>query len=410
MSTQKESTSRNAARTAAGTVRAVSAASRAQPLDRAWVRASAGEVATRAERELEALVAVSSPSGDRHGAEEAAAIAAALLPDAASVSRPACSSPDHAPDLEGRLTGHGQRRVLLLGHLDTVVSHESHRPLRRAGERLVGSGAVDMKGGVVLALGVLRALAAVPECYAETVLLLVVDEEWRRAPFVHTARFAGFDACLCFEAGERTRDGAEGVVVRRKAAGTLRVQAHGASAHSGSAPERGRNALLALSVAAQVVAQRHAPAGPERLTAVPTILRSGEAFNVVPDRGELYCDLRADRGEAFDDLVAALPAEIAGVRLESELVRRWPGMDARAATAGLLEAASARLGRRIAATERGGASDASHLAGAIPLVLDGLGPRGGGAHAPHEHVLATALPERAEVALAVVAAVLRPEA
>ena len=35
------------------------------------------------ERELEALVAVSSPSGDRHGAEEALAICAALLPDAA---------------------------------------------------------------------------------------------------------------------------------------------------------------------------------------------------------------------------------------------------------------------------------------------------------------------------------------
>ena len=53
------------------------------------------------------------------------------------------------------------------------------------------------------------------------------DEEWRTAPFLHTERFAGWDACLCFEAGELTPDGEEGVVVRRKAAGTIRVNARG---------------------------------------------------------------------------------------------------------------------------------------------------------------------------------------
>ena len=61
-----------------------------------------------------------------------------------------------------------------------------------------------MKGGVVLALGVLRALAARPEAFAEAALLLVCDEEWRTAPFAHEERFAGWDACLCFEAGELT--------------------------------------------------------------------------------------------------------------------------------------------------------------------------------------------------------------
>ena len=107
-----------------------------------------------------------------------------------------------------------------------------------------------MKGGVVLALGVMRALAARPSDFAEVALLLVCDEEWRTAPFAHAARFAGWDACLCFEAGERTPDGGEGVVVRRKAAGTIRITARGRAAHSGSAPDRGRNALLALAAAA----------------------------------------------------------------------------------------------------------------------------------------------------------------
>ena len=190
-----------------------------------WVARCSHQIARRAERELEALVGVSSPSGDGRGAEECAAVCAALLPDAAALERVPCSSPDHAPDMVARLGGGGTRRILLLGHLDTVVAHAAHRPLERDGDKLVGSGTVDMKGGVVLALGVLRALAVRPEDYAEVALLLVCDEEWRTAPFAHMERFAGLDACLCFEGGERTPDGDEGVVVRRKAAGTLRVGA-----------------------------------------------------------------------------------------------------------------------------------------------------------------------------------------
>jgi glutamate carboxypeptidase len=86
--------------------------------------------------------------------------------------------------------------------------------------------------------------------------------------------------------------------------------------------------------------------------------------------------------------------------------RVWPGMDCLESTRGLLERASARLGRRVTGVSRGGASDASHFAGAIPLTVDGLGPRGGGAHTPDEYVLAPSLAQRAEVALAVATAAL----
>ena len=65
------------------------------------------------------------------------------------------------------------------------------------------------------------------------------------------------------------------------------------------------------------------------------------------------------------------------------------------------------VGQGEEAAERGGASDASHIAaGGIELTIDGLGPRGGGAHAPHEWVSAESLRTRAEVALAVTAALL----
>ncbi|MDO8211282.1 M20/M25/M40 family metallo-hydrolase [Conexibacter sp. CPCC 206217] len=393
----------------------------------AWVQQSAEQIAARAARDLEALVAVSSPSGDRHGAEDCVAVVRALAPPAATVERIPCSSPGHADDVVVRLRGEGRGRLLLLGHLDTVVPHQRHASLRREDERLTGSGTIDMKAGDVLALGLLRALAdataerradaggrrasgaaagvAAPS-FAEVALLLVVDEEWRTGPMQHVERFAGWDGCLCFEAGELAPDGSDAVIVRRKAAGTLSVHARGVASHAGAAPDRGRNALLALAAAAQIVAAAHAPDGPDRLTAVPTTLHSGDAFNVVPDDGELICDLRSDRTEAFEEVRASIPRELGGVVLDAQLARVWPAMDSRAATAPLLAAASERLGRPLVAAGRGGASDASHVAPAVPFTVDGLGPRGGRAHAPGEFVLEASLRPRAEVALALAAAVL----
>jgi len=394
-----------------------------------WIAAAAQEIDSRFERDLAALVAVSSPSGDARAAEEAVAVACLALPDRAEMQRLPCSSPDHADDLLVRLTGTGTGRLLLLGHLDTVVAHGEHRPLvalpggdRQAGsgavsgdrlaesgaidgDRLAGSGAIDMKGGVVLALGVLRALAAQAEDYAEVALLLVVDEEWRTAPFAHAQRFAGWDGCLCFEAGERRSDH-EAVVVRRKAAGALRVTARGRAAHAGSAPDQGRNALLAVAEVARRLAALHAPSGPDRLTVVPTILRSGDALNVVPPSGELICDVRADRLEAFAGVLAQIPERLDGVDLQAEQVRTWPGMDTTALVAAALEAASALAGRSIIAAQRGGASDASHLAFTVPQTIDGLGPRGGGAHHPDEFVRRESVRPRAEVALALASVLL----
>jgi glutamate carboxypeptidase len=370
------------------------------------IATGAKTIAARAERELEALVAVSTPSGDIEAAEEAIAVVSALLPDDAKIERVRCSSPDHADDLIARVTGTGSGRILLLGHLDTVVPHGTHRGIEREGSRLYGSGTVDMKGGDALALGVLRDLAATPELFAEVALLFVMDEEWRRVPFAHAKRFAGFDACLCFEAGEHSGDGGDMVVVKRKAAGTVHVAAAGRAAHSGSKPGDGISALLALAKAAQLVAACNDPDGPDRLTAVPTIINSGAALNIVPAAGELLCDVRADDLAAFGRVIDAIPAEVDGAKLTVTQLREWPGMDAREATAPVLKRASELLGRRVAGTQRGGASDASHLATVVDVTIDGLGPTGGDAHAPGEFVERGSLLGRSEVALAVAVAAL----
>lgn len=375
------------------------------PVESEWIETHAAQMAAAAERETEALVAVSSPSGDAAAAEQIVAVASALAPAGARIERLPCSTAEHAPDLLISVDGPGELKILLVGHLDTVVGHEAFFAPRRSGHHLVGPGTADMKGGVALALGALRAIEDRREL-GEAALLLVNDEEWRSGAFAHTARFAGFDACLCFEAGERSEAGDDGVVVRRKAAGTLRLIAHGRAAHSGSAPEQGVSALLALAEAAQMVAALSDPSGPDRLTAVPTILRSGEAINVVPGSGELTCDLRADSLAALGAAEASIPSEIAGASIEIVRERAWPGMDAREQAAPLLAAASELLGRPIIASERGGASDASHFAAAIELTIDGLGPCGEHSHHPDEYIELDSLFPRSELVLALLDVIL----
>ncbi len=378
-----------------------------QRLDSNWLGAGAEAITASFEDELEKLVAISSPSGDVDGAERMCALVSEMVPEPSVIERPPCSSPGFAPDLLATISGSGSGRLLLLGHLDTVVAHDEHRPLERAEGRLVGSGTVDMKGGDVFALGVMRALAAVPETFAEIGLLMVVDEEWRTGGFSHGPRFAGWDACLCFEGAQFGPDGDEALVAKRKAAATILVHAHGVAAHAGSAHADGRNALLALGEVASRVAAASDPDGDGHLTAVPTVLRSGGAFNVVPSAGELVCDVRADSLDDTAPAIEAVPAEIDGVRIEAEWVRQWPGMDTRElVTDRLLGPAVELTGRPLVASQRGGASDASHMAGHVALTVDGLGPHGGHAHHPDEYVDTASLRDRAEIALAVAAAAL----
>jgi glutamate carboxypeptidase len=364
---------------------------------------TAADLKLRVVEEMMQLVALSTPSGDIEQTELAIALCESFLPESARLERPECSTAGCAPDLLAQITGTGSRRLLLLGHLDTVVAHGDHRPPTRdeARERLYGSGTADMKGGVAIALAVARTLAAAPQTFAELSVLLVCDEEWRVAPFRHVERFASYDACLCFEAGEISEAGEDGVIVRRKGAGTLRVRASGRAAHSGSAPQNGRNALLALAHAAIEVSATADPDGVDRLTVVPTVMRSGDAFNVVPAFGELTFDARADDTRAFERVLAAVPEEIGGATLEPFMERVWPAMDSSAAAASLLSAAAALLGRPLVPRARGGASDASHFAPTIPLTIDGLGPRGGGAHTPEEFVHEASMTDRIAVALAV---------
>jgi glutamate carboxypeptidase len=141
-------------------------------------------------------------------------------------------------------------------------------------------------------------------------------------------------------------------------------------------------------------------------TLTATVARSGSATNVVPEAAELCVDARAwtrDEGERVTAAIGGYrPADAAvGVSAEGGFDR--PPLEPTVASEALFETArrlAADLGLELGSARVGGASDGNFTAaGGVPT-LDGLGPRGGGAHARDEHVLLADLPLRAALVAA----------
>ena len=304
------------------------------------------------------------------------------------------------------VTGPGRARVALLCHHDTVfpLGTLAQRPLRRAGERLIGPGTADMKGGLAVAAHATRLLAAGERPFARLELVSVPDEEIRSEPIATQARLEGFDAVLCMECG---RPGGA-VVAARKGGRWLDVVAHGRSAHAGAHPEHGRNAVLALA--------RELPriAGLDRaregLTLHVTRMHGGDVLNSIPGEARATIDMRAWRE---DDLAWA----------EAQLLRCNPHRDVtfttadrlitppleRTAAVAALAAEAAALGVALGATvpevSTGGVSDGCWTAGAGLPTLDGLGPVGALDHSPDEYIEIASLAPRCGILAGLVASI-----
>ncbi len=301
--------------------------------------------------------------------------------------------------------GDRPRRLLLLGHMDTVypAGTARGRPFRVEGERAFGPGVADMKGGLCALVFALRALAAagaLPPPGAAITAALTSDEEvfspTSRDLIVREARGAAAVAVL-----EPARANGECVVARRGAGGyVLNVQ--GRAAHAGNQPELGVNAIWDL-VQKVCAIQALADTFPGASVNVGTI-RGGERSNMIPDHAVAEIGVRAATPDGAAALTRALEAvaataHVPGARatLEGEWgFPPWPEQAATGRLLALLRRAAAPLGVAIGAVPAGGASDGNRTWPHAPTI-DGLGPSGDRLHSPDEFIWVRSLVERAAI-------------
>ncbi|HVS04054.1 MAG TPA: M20/M25/M40 family metallo-hydrolase, partial [Thermoanaerobaculia bacterium] len=331
-------------------------------------------------------------------------------------------------------------RVVLIGHLDTVFEPDS--PFQRY-ERLSdttarGPGVIDMKGGNVVMLEALRALAAVGALdRLHVTAVLHGDEEKSGDPLTAAradlrAAAEGALAAIGFEDGDG--DPSTAVIARRGSSG-WRLEVTGKPAHS-SQIFRDEFGAGAIFEAARILdGFRQGLAGERDLTFNPGVILGGTeveldseqdrgvAFgksNVIAERAVVEGDLRAvtpeqlERARAVMRQVAA--ASLPQTRAALTFDDGYPPMGASDGNRRLLalyDQASRDLGfGPVAAVDprRAGAADVSFVAGLVEMALDGIGLMGDDGHTVDETADLTTLPSQAKrAALLLYRLATRPE-
>ena len=359
--------------------------------------------------------AVNSGSRNLAGIERIAAILAdafSALPGEAKLVE---AAPVDAVDSAGRPVAveHGRNlhltvrpdapvQLMFTGHMDTVFgeTHEFQQTRWLEDGVLNGPGVADMKGGIAVMLGALKAVEASE--VAERIGYEVVinsDEEvgsLGSAPLIAQAA-RGKRAALTYEPSALPDGTLAGA---RPGSGNYSLVVRGRSAHAGRNPEDGRNAVLA----AADLALRLEKLKRDGLSVNPGRIDGGGPSNVVPDLAVLRVNLRprtpeieAEAERLIDEAVAAVAAE-RDIQIE---VHGGFGRPPKPMTAEaerlfeLVKMAGADLGQAIGWQPSGGVCDGNNIAACGVPVVDTMGVRGGKIHSMEEYLIFESLGERA---------------
>jgi succinyl-diaminopimelate desuccinylase len=274
--------------------------------------------------------------------------------------------------------------LILHGHLDVVPGFEEQFEARVEGDRLIGRGAYDMKGGLA------AMMCALKDCQTQDRVrvrfLCVPDEEAEDVDERSTDELvrAGLSGDFAIT-GEPTN---LHIGIQAKGVLAMRIEVSGRSAH-GSTPWLGDSAVLkAFDVFRQIEAMPFARESSE-LFDRPSInlgrIEGGDVFNKVPDRCEMVVDIRHLPGQDPGAILAEIRA-LPDVTVTRTLTRA-PAHVSRTNpyVRALRDAVGRTLEDEALSVGRDGASDAiSFLEAGIPAVE--FGPVGAGHHGPDEWV------------------------
>jgi glutamate carboxypeptidase len=334
----------------------------------------------------EKLVRLESPTEDLDACR-------AVIELASQIALDVLGTPAQIREVNGRPVfwwGAQNPDVIVLAHLDTVWPKGSFQSLWSIKENVAsGPGIFDMKAGFIQGLFAMKGIDG------SVALVATSDEETGSTTSKEFIKeiSAKAKAVLVVEA---TLNGK--VKTGRKGTAMYQVKIHGKASHAGLEPEKGVNATVEMGHAILAVS------GLENkelgTTVVPTMLRSGNTTNTVPDLAVLDIDVRSfsmAELQRVDAAVRNLSAVNPAARYEITGGFNRPPLET-TSTIALYERAE-RVAKALGMpplghASVGGASDGNFAAAAGAQVLDGLGAVGDGAHAAHEWVDITTLENR----------------
>lgn len=323
-----------------------------------------------------------------------------------------------------------KRRVLLVGHMDTVYNEcrlgfdqttttEGERVYNKecrlglgptnttenqiAQNMLKAPGAADMKGGLLVILSALRAFE---KCHtAHNIgwdLFINTDEEIGSLASSASLIEHGKRAlvALVFEPALNTMGD---LAKARPGSAHFTVVAHGIKAHAGRDFDKGRNAILLLSRA--LLAIKALETNHPGLTINPGFIQGGEALNQVPSIAGAKIEIRIRNKkdetyiqEALKNISKNLSTD--GLYLEITGHFHRPLKIISPATEMLFKRTkklAKYLNIDLKWQDTGGCCDGNQLANYLP-VLDTLGVIGGEIHTSNEYICLDSLTERSQLA------------
>lgn len=321
-----------------------------------------------------------------------------------------------AGHLHAERVGSRGKRVLMIGHLDTVFEPDHpYQRMTRDGNLARGPGALDMKGGDIAILYALKAIASVGGLDDTTIRVIFTGDEERpgspkeisRASLIDAARRS--DVALGFESG--SRDGPQHyAVVARRSASSWRLETSGRQGHSSRifSEELGSGAIFE---AARILNAFHQELGGEPyLTFNAGVIlggtnvsfdgatSQGTAYgkgNVVPQTAVVTGGIRTLTVEQLDSARARMRSIVAahhpGAEASISFTEGYPPMspsDGNTSLLGLLNEINRDLDApQMEAFDPGlrGAADISFAAPHVDAALAGLGSFGRGSHSPDEY-------------------------
>jgi glutamate carboxypeptidase len=344
---------------------------------------------------LKEIVNIDSGTGDVEGGAKVEAVMRARLNQLGAEVR---TEPAEAPGLPDNLVavfhGTGKGKILIIAHIDTVFGPgtAAARPFSMDKERAYGPGVGDEKAGVVNAFIALKILHEIGFKNFATITFLLDDSEERGSPgstklIRRLAR--EHDVEFNMEPG----DPPDALTVWRKGSASIRIHVKGRAAHAGMAPQDGRNAAVELMHQLSAL-QGAFPVSGSGITVNLTVLRAGERANIIPDQAEATVNVRYRKPEEFDTILARLEAGTHNTQVPDTTVTlshdpNFPPLTENAqidALAGRARAIYAEIGKTVALSGNGGASESALAMSEGTPALDGLGYVGGDFHTDHEWI------------------------